>query len=793
MGKYRPRQTPRERIRFSMHPVDEEQQLFSRYITARPRAHQSQERWREEKNPPLCDNNTSPHRFDDDGYNPTARFRASRFDQWTNGEVHKDHRRPKRSRYPSRKNKSTMGQQYRRLQDPPVFGAHRGDSRKRRQKEMYTEYFPETREFVNTHYRKQTQNGWAIDSTHRTLPVQEFDTYLTRDEVRYDFPYRQSKRTDKQNKQRTRVRYTEQSGKTKSNYIPATPKLRMTIKMMYDLIRFIHHLDNVSTKIVNNTPLTFKRLTELLINTIKPAMPDDEVLQLLEGNARNWAYTTQIVLEQHYEDLVEGVMKRLKEDTDKSDWAQAFSTATNWAKKNFGKRMKSDVLERAEAFLTAEAGDECERGEREREAQTVAQNDPQTVPRAQDVDMDTLRAVKPKKGTQYVHAQIQTSPRDRAEPNERPKTPPNRGDWSFDDEFPPLVPPPTIQPTPVRPLKPLPQRVQRRILTGTLVDIDVPRTDRVEPQPVEQGSISTVRGESLEQWLGQKETEYTHNKDKIEEHTHTSGPMAISTLPSHSRMAGSPARSTVDSEEYQFSVYSTSTIVGESPTAEKAPGQTTKKSQTENTETKERERVLQVPHTSQNENATVAPMTPSTPKSVGRPYRHIRTDRKQTDWSLNLKRKFVIIGDSNVSRIPAFSIPDLQIDSFPGAKFQHAGNLIEKATIALEPEVLVLSFGINNRSQRCLTSTNREIQRAYRMARTRLPHTEVVMPLVNFADGLPIEEQRYLEAINRFISGNLNFVEALPSTQFQVESDLIHWTSATARAMLDHWVYCLNF
>ncbi len=105
--------------------------------------------------------------------------------------------------------------------------------------------------------------------------------------------------------------------------------------------------------------------------------------------------------------------------------------------------------------------------------------------------------------------------------------------------------------------------------------------------------------------------------------------------------------------------------------------------------------------------------------------RHINTTRKNQDWSLTLKNKYVIIGDSNVSKMRNFNYVNLQIDSFPGAKFQHAGNLIEKATITVQPEMVIFSFGINNRTQRCVQNTTKEIQRTYKMARNRLPNARL--------------------------------------------------------------------
>lgn len=53
------------------------------------------------------------------------------------------------------------------------------------------------------------------------------------------------------------------------------PNSEHETNVLYKLIRFVHHLNKVTTKVVNNTLITFKRLTRLLTNTVKPAMPND--------------------------------------------------------------------------------------------------------------------------------------------------------------------------------------------------------------------------------------------------------------------------------------------------------------------------------------------------------------------------------------------------------------------------------------------------------------------------------------------------------------------------------------
>lgn len=109
--------------------------------------------------------------------------------------------------------------------------------------------------------------------------------------------------------------------------IPAPPKLKKVIQLIYRLISSTHHMSRVTTKIEGNQPITFKRLTSLLMNTIRPAFPNDRVTQMIKGSAQNWLYTTQLILEQHYEDLIENTMQEIREETEHKDWAQAFEIA----------------------------------------------------------------------------------------------------------------------------------------------------------------------------------------------------------------------------------------------------------------------------------------------------------------------------------------------------------------------------------------------------------------------------------------------------------------------------------
>ncbi len=441
----------------------------------------------------------------------------------------------------------------------------------------------------------------------------------------------------------------------------------------------------------NNTPVTFKRLTDLLINSIKPAMPDDSVKKLLEGNARNWAHNAQSILEEHYEILVEKTITELRQQTDPADWFQAFEIAKTWTNKNFGRRVDTDIFTRVEALFTAESCDEYDRRERQKASRAATVDE---APRE-------TQTVRPKVGTTHIY--VQTSPRARMG-----RLIPLQSEGTG----------PLIWSSPLLNQDPLwnqhqsdrfhlsQKRKPRRIFTDLLVNTEE-QTDRVEKQTTnmvetqqrKQNPLSPSHESLQVQERADVTTTRTENNIIVGATTlaEIAGPQP---LPSLIRLPGSPVLFSEDSEELQ--PYSGNTA-RQLEFLEEMVRENETERQKEATQSETVESVTGSRQKETQQEEAVAPATPTTPRMVGRPYRHINTDRKQTDWSLNLKKKFIILGDSNVSRIPAFHIPDLQIDSFPGAKFQHAGNLVEKATIALEPEILVMSFGLNNRSQRCFS------------------------------------------------------------------------------------------
>lgn len=110
---------------------------------------------------------------------------------------------------------------------------------------------------------------------------------------------------------------------------------------MYELIKMVHHIGNVSTQV---EPPTIRQLVDFMSNVIAQALPTHKTQTLLKGNTRNWGYTIQQILEDHYVSGIEHVCHELEDYMDE-DWDRAFEVAGKWARRDLGCRSKPDTME----------------------------------------------------------------------------------------------------------------------------------------------------------------------------------------------------------------------------------------------------------------------------------------------------------------------------------------------------------------------------------------------------------------------------------------------------------------
>ena len=161
-------------------------------------------------------------------------------------------------------------------------------------------------------------------------------------------------------------------------------------------------------------------------------------------------------------------------------------------------------------------------------------------------------------------------------------------------------------------------------------------------------------------------------------------------------------------------------------------------------------------------------------------------------WTLTPTRSKIIMGDSNLHRLPAIGSPHIQVDCYPGAKFCHAANILSsiRAPVGHVTRV-ILAFGLNNRSTP-LDLTTRQIRDLYSRATTAFPSALILIPLINPNPTLSRTERDTIRSINGYLAMQVPTIPLLPSHLFQTDPDRIHWTTHTAGAIFNHWSPFLN-
>lgn len=502
---------------------------------------------------------------------------------------------------------------------------------------------------------------------------------------------------------------------------PTDPKFGQLVRKMHMVIKIVHHLQNVTPDPGKPGPNMISRMVETLATMIKPAAPSANTTELIVGNARNWGYTTLIILQDHYRASLEEVVSELSKDLD-ANWKSAFEVATRWARKNLS-RIKQEVIDHAEALITASRGPDKETGGGNKTSST------QTATEVQGEEED--------KGD---------------EPDEIPRGRRSREDPSqveFREEVVDVpqvevvIPPKctvatmTEEELPIHPVQPEAPKEQRKSRTfQRQIPVEDLIEDLLEDSEVEKGAEGSSWGSpilfdwDLQENLDNTPTMVPSRQMQVTAQVHRD--------PHPSQIGLGELEEDEDSDDFDESQTSTPTF------------------------------------------------------RYNKVTKHIHTTRKLVDWGLSISKKWLIIGDSNLARFPRFSIPDLQIDSYPGANFRHAQSIILKAIGQVTVEKVVLSFGINSRKQKAKETAVKQLQAAVKVTKTRFPHAEIWIPLLNYSADLPVKEQESLDLLNAHIFRNFPYIERLGARKFRTEMDMVHWTRETAQEMFQHWVSKLN-
>lgn len=528
---------------------------------------------------------------------------------------------------------------------------------------------------------------------------------------------------------------------------------QIKVRILHRLIKATHHLHNVSQE---KPPLTIAKMTRTLGSLIKPSTPSDNTTDLIVGNAKNWEFTTVLILRDHYMKVIDSEMENLLALPDRS-WKEPFSVAANWARRNLGRRLLAETVQQAEALLIARSSDnepasslqhqmeDCQQSHTAATAvENVCEASPPRSVTSQHLHQITVEA--------QIHPRPVSSPvreMEQLPPPQQKLTPPvlqsvatmteTRGDWSPAPRLPPEegALEPVLQLTP----SPQPQREKR---TSKLI---------IQPEPIFLPTPPSAGPMMTSQLTTTHQLPSTSTPRNLESVSRE----GVTSAQPHCTSFGSQERPLLDLDEETLR-----SLLQDSTGPQLEPGTTTQAS------------LLQ------------SSVTMSS-AIVRRPMRHVNTLYKVKNWSLTVRHKWLILGDSNVSRFPPYKIPHLQIDSFPGATFLHLKGVLDKLEPDSQVQILILSLGINNRTQKSPETSISELRKLMTVAKSKFPQATVWVPIISFSRSLPRKEQNHLHVINRFIHSHCLSLPELPRSMFTVERDGIHWSHATAGRLLEHW------
>lgn len=168
--------------------------------------------------------------------------------------------------------------------------------------------------------------------------------------------------------------------------------------------------------------------------------------------------------------------------------------------------------------------------------------------------------------------------------------------------------------------------------------------------------------------------------------------------------------------------------------------------------------------------------------------RHDHQGNKAANWTLQPTKPYLIVGDSNMGRLPLIHHSEVQVDAYPGAKFHHITHLFKQKTPASPGvKVLILSVGVNNREQNNQQRIDQGIRDLMEAADDTFPNARIWLASLNWSQQLPLLAIANLTKINTAIRKTERFIHPLPPGRFATESDNIHWTVTTGQEMWRFW------
>jgi hypothetical protein len=171
-----------------------------------------------------------------------------------------------------------------------------------------------------------------------------------------------------------------------------------------------------------------------------------------------------------------------------------------------------------------------------------------------------------------------------------------------------------------------------------------------------------------------------------------------------------------------------------------------------------------------------------------------------TRWTVSVKptTDTLILGTSNLNRIARKPRRDMEIHSYPGGRFEHMANMLEKTPVQDGPRRVIIAMGINDSTNRVpLQKVEAMVQKTAALAKQKFPHSEVYLAGINHSDNLNETALHRTSELNSIIQKlrGVHSLSNIPPSTVQIDPKDrygVHWTPDTAQKVLSHWVQNLN-
>jgi len=517
-------------------------------------------------------------------------------------------------------------------------------------------------------------------------------------------------------------------------------------RLLFNLLRGHHHLIQMRRGTRSNeVPLSYRGIRNYLSSLAPPALPTNSTVILLRGNAANWLQMNLQILEQHYVDMIAGIKTNLLRPVE-IDHQRAWQVARAWATKKY--RISEETMRRV--------------GEDLKGVGLRIQQIPKgtTLRALKNVPSGRLhpRTYQEQRGSEAVGSSPPSTSKDT-----NPETEPDQQNPT--EETPPPIPRPLLTTNP-------------------------DHTITTEPRPPPRGPYLEEDHNEINPYRSPLATPATWELPPTGD---------LPTTPHHHDSTGppdddppsSPADSLPSAQPRQCSDATTTGTT--EPTTKDQPPSGTSKTPTAVPFQKPFQRPSFHPVTRDKQRARPAGGS-GLLGPIGLFQKHLHRGDKYRDWSLTPTRPILILGASNMDRLPPIEDVRVQVDCYPGAKIAHAAHLLKyKTPVSTGVRVVILHFGFNDRSTTNVTRSGEDLLTLCRRAKVTFPLAKLRYAMITISSTLTSKEFKNMTFLNNIIQKTPDHIPKIKANRYVTTADGIHWSPGTGDEVWRLWKGYIDF